>query len=46
MDCLRRLNLPLVFALMALAQAVGDPALLTTGYYYSLDPLPTPFPKP
>jgi len=33
-------------AQMKAAQAAGDPALLTTGYYYSLDPLPTPFPKP
>jgi nitrite reductase (cytochrome c-552) len=33
-------------AQMKAAQAAGDPALLQTGFYYTLDPLPTPFPVP
>ncbi len=31
---------------MKAAQAAGDPALLQIGIYYTLDPLPTPAPKP
>lgn len=33
-------------AQMKAAQAASDPALLQTGFYYTLDPLPTPFPAP
>jgi nitrite reductase (cytochrome c-552) len=31
-------------AQMKAAQAAGDPSLLTTGVYYTLDPVPTPVP--
>ncbi|MRR10166.1 ammonia-forming cytochrome c nitrite reductase subunit c552, partial [bacterium] len=31
-------------AQMKASQAAGDPALLVTGIYYTLDPLPTPVP--
>jgi nitrite reductase (cytochrome c-552) len=31
-------------AQMKAAQAAGDPSLLTTGIYYTLDPVPTPVP--
>lgn len=33
-------------AQMKAAQAAGDPALLLTGIFYTLDPIPTPIPKP
>jgi nitrite reductase (cytochrome c-552) len=31
-------------AQMKASEAAGDPALLLTGYYYTIDPPPTPFP--
>jgi nitrite reductase (cytochrome c-552) len=32
-------------AQMRATEATGDPALLQTGYYYTINPPPTPFPK-
>jgi nitrite reductase (cytochrome c-552) len=32
-------------AQMKATEATGDPTLLQTGYYYTIDPPPTPFPK-
>ena len=29
---------------MKATEATGDPALLLTGFYYTIDPPPTPFP--
>jgi hypothetical protein len=31
-------------AQMKATEASGDPALLQTGFYYTIDPPPTPFP--